>query len=292
MMIDRQLRQIAITTKRLLTSTLLGDYRSIFRGSGLEFDRLAVYVPGDDVRSIDWRASRRMNVGDSLLVRQYTEDRDRTVIFMVDSSASSRYSTTEILRNEMMIQVACVLASIAEKAGDRVGLLLFSDVVELWMPPQRGAAQVIRLQKKLLTHQYRGKGTSIHDAVSFLLKRKIQNALIFILSDWIDDTGSYDKILRVAAKKHDCIALRFLDAAERTFFESGSIELEDPETGIIGMLDFDCYKKISESVQRRIVDQNKVFSGLGLDLADFIIGESYIVPLISLFARRMRSKRN
>ena len=282
--IAKKIRHITITTRRLLSSSLAGDSRSALKGFGFDFDQIREYSPGDDVRFIDWKSSSRMN---KFLVKQYIQERNRTIYLAVDVSSSSFYSSAVELRSEYMAHIASVLALVADFGKDAVGLMLFSDTVELFIPPLAGHRHIHMIMERLLTFKPLGTGTNIAGALTYLTKRKSGKGLVFMLSDFIDD--DFDKALRIASKKHDFVAIRCLDNREKELPDCGFVTVCDSETGQEFELDTrkNKYKNVHSYLKQRIEEQNILFRRCGIDCFSFQIGKPFIKDLITYFRRRM-----
>ncbi|MDP3889147.1 MAG: DUF58 domain-containing protein [bacterium] len=280
--IIRKIRHLEIYTKRLLSGSLVGDSRSARKGTGFEFDQIREYQVGDDVRFIDWKATARAN---QLLVKEYIEERSRVVLLVVDISGSSYFTSSEQLKYEVMAQVASVLALAADYGNDGVGLLLFSDEVELFIPPRRGRLQVHTIMEKLFRHKSQKTGTDLGCALERLAQLKRNDTIVFLISDFI---GSYStKYLPIIAKKYDTVAIRCLDKNEYTFPSVGFITVSDIETGQQVMIDSRNKKALASFLKNRIVDQDRLFKGYGVDVLD-VSGETpFMGNLIRFFARRM-----
>ena len=280
--ISKKIKQLEIYTRRLLNNNLVGDSRSAIKGSGFEFDQIRDYTYGDDIRFIDWHASARMN---KLLVKQYMQERSRTVYIMVDCSSSSMFGSSGLLRNEVVAQVASVLSLVATYAKDRVGLILFAQQVECVIPPDKGMQHVRMIMEKVFNYKASGQTTSIKASLDYLLKVPCRDALVFIISDFIAD--DFERPLRLAGKKHDCIAVRCLDAYEQQMPALGFLMLEDSETGYQYMIDARDEKLMNIQLQERIAEQNKLFKSCGVDRIDINTHQPFIGDLIRFFRHRM-----
>lgn len=281
---SQKIRQIEIYTRRLLSGALVGDNRSAIKGSGFEFDQIREYQLGDDIRFIDWNSSARMN---TLLVKQYVEERNRTVILAVDISHSRLFSSHGVPRSEIIAEIASILALVADYGKDGVGLLLFSDEVELFIPPATGRRQVRMIMEKLFTHVPASKKTSINSALTYLASLSRRDAVVFLISDFIDD--GFETLLRLVSKKYDLIALRCLDAREQQFPDVGFITVEDSETGTTCLLDSRTSgsQLLSGFLHQRIMQQDLLFRRCGIDAMSLTLGKPFIGDLIRFFRRRM-----
>lgn len=283
--IRQQIKKITIYTKRIMQSTLSGDYVSAFKGSGLDFDQLREYQMGDDVRFIDWNCSAKSN---KLMIKQFIEERDRTVILAIDVSASSHYSSNHELRSQTIAQVASALAFIATHNKDKVGALFFSDTVEKWIPPNRGKSHYAQILEALCSLTPKNKKTSIQAALHFLLSLKQRNAILFMLSDWIDEIESYEKLLKVARFKFDFIGVRLLDQCEHELPSFGMLDLQDPETGELVTIDTRAITKTF--LHARQLEQNIFFKKQKIDLLDLIAGKSFVNSMVKFFHQRTRKQ--
>lgn len=283
--IRSKIKHIKIHTKRLSQSTIMGDYTSAFKGSGLEFDQIRDYQFGDDIRRIDWNSSAKNN---KIMVKQFIEERERTIILSLDVSHSSLYSSQQELRQDVIAQIAGTLALVAGNNKDKVGALFFSDRIEKWIAPSRGPTHVGRILEAIFTMNPTGKKTSISGALKFLINLKKRNAIIFTISDWIDTNQTYDQLLKVVSLKYDFIGLRVLDHREQTFPDIGLLEVEDPETGKRYIVDTTKQKTRNLFLQTRLLEQKQLFDRYQIDLLDIVIGQPFISPLISFLHQRIR----
>ena len=289
--VRNKIKRIRIYTKRLMQSTLTGDYLSAFKGSGLEFDQLREYQIGDDVRFIDWNSSAKMN---KIMIKQFIEERDRTIILGIDISNSCNYSSNKELRSETIAHVAAALAFIATNNNDKVGAFFFSDQIEKWIPPSRGNAHYAKILETLFTIKPKSKLTSIEEAIRFLVSLKQRNAIVFMLSDWIDKTDSYSKLLKVARLKYDFIGIRFLDKQEKALPQFGLLDIQDPETNQTITINTNAFgaKKLNLNrfLQSEQYKQKKDFEKQNIDLFDLEVGKPFITQMIQFFHRRIRKQ--
>lgn len=298
-----KIKHIEIYTRRILNNTLSGDSRSAVKGTGFEFDQIREYQLGDDVRYIDWKSSVRMN---TLLTKQYIEERSRTVILAVDCSGSTFFSSQEDLRFDTIARMASVLALVAEYGKDHVGLLMFSDTVELFIPPKRGRMHTRMIMERLFHFaQYQTfssmdiseenkprsrmqTGTDLNVAFEYLARRGITKSLVFMISDFIAERP-FTKYMGIIAKKHDLVAIRCLDAHERNFPSVGFLPVQDSETGEISLLDTRGKQgaRLNALLAERVAEQNHVFKQHGVDVLDVRIDQSFMGELVCFFRRRM-----
>ncbi len=280
----RKIKHIEIYTKRLLKGTLIGDSRSAQKGTGFEFDQIREYQVGDDVRSIDWNASARMN---SLLVKQYIEERSRTIFLVVDVSQSSRFGSTACGKRDIIAQVASVLALVSDFGKDLVGLLLFSDMVEEYVPPGRGAFHVRKIMELLFSYQAKQTKTQISAAFEHLLRLRKKDAVVFIISDFIDEQlATY---LPQMATAYDVVAIRCLDDYEKQLPPVGFVVTQDMETGQIVTLDMrKATANPSLFLKNRLVQQDKLLKKYGIDLLKISHKHDFVGEIIRFFRKRMQ----
>lgn len=280
----RKIREIEIVTRRLLSGSLVGDTRSAQKGVGFEFDQLREYQQGDDVRSIDWRASARMN---KLLFKQYIEERRRTILVAVDVSHSHIFSSTDSVAQDVFAQIASVLALVAEYGKDQIGLLLFSDTVEYYIPPAAGKFHVRKIMETVFTFEPRSKKTNISVALEHMAKLKRKDAILFVLSDFID--SGFDRQLSLASMMYDVIAVRYLDKNEKTLPFVGFLTIEDIETGEINTIDVSekGSSPVNVFLHTRLTEQNELFKKYGVSVIDIEHDRNFISDIIRFFRRRM-----
>lgn len=280
--IRNKIKKVTIYTKRISKNAITGDYLSAFKGTGLEFDQLREYNMGDDIRFIDWNSSAKMN---KMMVKQFVEERDRTIILAIDISASSVFSSNEELRESTISNVATTLAFISTHNKDKVGALFFSDKIEKWIAPKKGRSHFGKIVEHLFSIKATNKKTDISQALSFLISLKKKNSVVFLLSDWIDDTDKYSKLLKVASIKFDLIGMRFLDACEHTIPKFGFLDIQDPETGESITIDT---RKENKYLKNRQEEQEKLFSKNKIDLLDLQVGKPFVNKIIKFLHKRIR----
>lgn len=283
--IRKKIKKIQIHTKRIMQTTITGDYLSAFKGVGLEFDQIRDYMIGDDVRSIDWNSSAKMN---KMMVKQFIQERDRTVILAIDLSASGLYSSQNELRQDLIAQVSAVLAYISAENKDKVGALFFTDRIEKWIPPSRGNIHNGKILETIFTIKPQGRGTDIAQALKFLISIKKRNSIVFMLSDWIDDLNLYSKLLKVTACEYDFIGIRITDPCEKHFPDVGLIDVYDPETGKNFVFDTRDKKALDKLLEMRLLEQKRIFDKYKIDLLDLSVGESFVISLTNFFQMRIR----
>jgi uncharacterized protein (DUF58 family) len=228
----KQVGKIRVITNRLVDDHLSGAYHSVFRGQGIEFDEVREYVAGDDIRTIDWNVTARMG---HPFIKRFSEEREMTVMFLVDISGSQGFGSGERTKSELAAEMTCLLALSAIKNQDNVGLVLFSDRIEKSIPPRKGRTAVMRLVREVLAAEETRRGTDITAALRFLSNVQKRRAVVFIISDFMDT--DYDRELKVISRRHDVICCPVTDPRELRLVNAGLIEVQDPETGDLCLLD-------------------------------------------------------
>ncbi|MBW7995293.1 MAG: DUF58 domain-containing protein [Candidatus Glassbacteria bacterium] len=282
-----KVKQIEIVTRNIVEDVFSGEYHSIFKGLGMEFSEVREYQPGDDVRSIDWNVTARMG---QPFVKKYVEERELTVVFLVDASASGMFGSVERLKNEFAAEICAVLAFSAIKNNDRVGLAIFTDEVEKVVVPKKGRKHVLRVIRELLFYRPLKRGTSIREGMEYMMRLLTRRTVVFVVSDFLDE--GFEKPLRSLARRHDVILMRIADPRELELPPVGMIELEDAETGRREVIDTGsraAREGFSRLVNQRRQAQDSLFKSARVDCIDLTLGSSYIEPLMSFF--RMREKK-
>ncbi len=285
----QKVRRIEITTRRMVTDVLAGEYHSIFKGRGMEFSDVREYMMGDDVRTIDWNVTSRTG---TLHVKKFVEERELTVLLMLDASGSADFGTTSRFKREVAAEIGALLAFSAIKNNDRVGAIVFTDEVEMFIPPRKGRSHVLRVIRDLLYFAPKGKKTNLAAAMEFLNSVTRKRAVVFVLSDFL--TSGFEKPFRVAAKKHDVISIFLSDPRERDIPKAGMVELEDAETGHRMLLDTADRRALAAFTQHadaRVQGQMDALTAMGVDIIDVNTGEPYDRPLQRFFERRARRLR-
>lgn len=280
-----KIKQLEILTRRLLNGSLVGDSRSAIKGSGLEFDQIRDYSFGDDIRFIDWKASARSN---KLLVKQYIEERSRTIFLAVDVSQSSIFGSGENSKHDRIIELASILALVGQHGKDQVGLLLFSDVIEEFIPAGSSLSHVHRILNRMFSFTPKQAKTNISHALQHLLAIKKGDAMVFLISDFIDDM--LDTYLAQAARAYDLIAIRCLDTNEKIMPAVGFITVQDLETGELVELDLRNTRnnEVKTFLTLRVEQQTKLFKRRGVDVIDIAPERhDYIAEVVKFFRRRM-----
>ena len=281
----KKVRKIEIKTRRLSDNVFGGEYHSTFKGRGMTFSEVRQYQFGDDVRSIDWNVTARYN---EPFVKVFEEERELTLMLVVDVSGSEAFGTKTQFKREILTEIAATLAFSALKNNDKVGLLLFSDQVELFIPPKKGRSHILRIIRELLEFKPQSFKTNISNALEFLngvLKKK---AIVFVLSDFMDE--GYSKTLRITAKKHDLTGIRVYDSVETKLPKLGIVPIRDSETGLVQWVNT-FSKRIRKNYENKYFDHVKVYEELfsknGAGHLSCSVEESYVKKLLGYFKARL-----
>lgn len=283
----RKVRQIEIRARGTVNSVLSGAYSSSFRGRGMEFAEVREYVPGDEIRAIDWNVTARQG---HPFVKKFTEERELTVLLVVDASASGDFGSGNEMKGEIMATLSALLAFSAIQNNDRVGLLIFTSTVERFIPPQKGRKHVLRVIRELLYHKPREKGTDVAGAISHANRLLRHRAVVFLVSDFL--APDFEKQLRLLQRRHDAIAIKVGDPRERELPDAGFLELEDPETGEVTLLDTGSRALRTAFAARQRAGEARLrdlFRRTGTDAVNILGGRDYdetIRPLIHYFRKR------
>ena len=282
----RKVRRIQVRTDRLVNDVVVGEYRSVFKGRGMEFDEVREYFPGDDIRTIDWNVTARTGTAH---VKRYVEEREMTAILLVDMSLSGRFGSAEQLKIDLATEISAVLAFSAIKNNDKIGLLLFTDHVEKYVPAKKGKQHVLRVIRELLNFEPKAGGTDVAGALEFLNKVLKRKAVVFLVSDFIDT--NYERDLALTKSRHDLIPVRISDPRETTLPDVGLIELEDAETGERILIDTH-RRRLRDVFASRGRDDQQTLSGLlrsmGMDALEVSTDRPYMKDLLGFFHRRER----
>lgn len=277
--------QIFIRASRRVTDVFCGEYESAFRGRGIEFEEFRDYIPGDDIRLIDWNVTARM---DKPYVKIFREEREQTVFFLVDLSGSHDFGRTRTKR-EVITEIAALLAFATIKSNDKVGLVLFTDQVELFIPPKKGRGHIWHIIASLLTHEPKGRGTNIATALKFFLDMVRRRATCFVMSDFWDH--DFVDPLKIANFRHNVVAIRVLDAIEKYLPSGALVSFADLESAQVLSLDLSAVAHGSRTdTQARETHLNHVMRSAGIDYLDLEIGEDYVDRLIRYFIGREKKR--
>ncbi|MCO4768534.1 MAG: DUF58 domain-containing protein [Deltaproteobacteria bacterium] len=286
-----EVRRIHIHTGHRVTEAMGGEYRSVFKGRGMEFEEVREYVPGDDVRTIDWNVTARMQ---RPFVKEFREERELVVMILVDISASGDFGTKGSTKNEVAARLAATLAFAAVRNNDKVGLLLFSDRIERFVPPKKGRGHVWRVIKEVLDCERRGTGTDLAEALSFLSKVVRRKAVVFLVSDFLAEADDLATPLRLVNRRHDLVVFHISDPRERALPDVGFLALEDAESGASAWIDTS-----SRSVRERYESQAEArmtalatrLRRLNVDLVQLSTDQGVAGPLTRYFRQRERRLR-
>jgi uncharacterized protein (DUF58 family) len=282
----RKIRILQITTRKVVNDVLAGGYTSVFKGRGIEFDEVREYMPGDDIRTIDWNVTARTG---RPYVKRYVEERELTVIFVVDLSASGAFGSVRKLKNEIAAEFCALLSFSAVKNNDKVGLIVFTDRVELYVPPKKGTTHVLRLIRELLNFKPKAAKTDLAGALDYLGKVSKKRAVVFLVSDF--QAEGFEKPMRIVSKRHDLVAVPIVDPREVRLPNVGLIELEDAETGETILVDTSsaAVRKRYERLGRERSEQfRELFASMGVDNIEVATDRDYIPKLVSFFRARER----
>ena len=280
----KKVKRIEIQTRGLVNNFFGGEYHSVFKGRGMTFSEVREYQPGDDIRLIDWNVTARSG---NPFIKVFEEERELTVLLIVDISASGIFVSVSHLKKNIGAEIASVLGFSAIKNNDKVGLILFSNEVVKYVPPKKGKSHVLRVIRELLYTKPTENGTSIKNALEFLMKVSKRRCVVFLLSDFLDK--EYWDSIRIVNRKHDLIGIKIYDPFEVNLPDIGMIKVEDPETGSMFWIDTsyvpDLQKMNNENI-RSLVALEKESAKIGLDFISISTAEDYVDPLMKFFKRR------
>jgi len=282
--IYKKIRQIEIRSRKSVNQLFAGEYRSIFKGQGLEFHEVREYVPGDDIRLIDWNVSARLGYP---YIKKFIEERQQSIILCVDVSASQDFGSQKLNKNEAAAEIAAVLAFSAIKNSDLVGLLMFSDRIEKYIPPKKGRRHVLQVIREILSFERVGKKTDMAQALRYLNRVNKKSAVLFLISDFL--TEGYEKPVRILSKKHDLIPVIIKDRLEKTLPELPVVCFEDPESGElieVDLRDEKLRRDYEEAAAFEIAGLRKFFRSLELDHLELSADGEYIAALNRFFKAR------
>jgi uncharacterized protein (DUF58 family) len=295
----QKVRRIEITTSRLVTDIFAGQYHSVFKGQGIEFDEVREYMAGDDVRTIDWNVTARTG---RVHVKKFVEERELTVMILVDASRSTRFGSRHALKSQIAAEISALLAFAATRNHDKVGLIIFTDGIERFIPPRKGLRHVLRIIREVLYSEPQGRKTDIVQALEYFNKGATRRSIAFLISDFFVTDKAQDecvsgerlkKTLGIVNKKHDLVAISLNDSREFMLPDCGMINLEDAETSQPMSIDSsnealrEKYRKIN---QRRLEKRQQLFRSTGLDYIDISTDTPYTQALVKFFAKR-RARR-
>ena len=285
----KKVRRIEIRTNRLVNESLAGEYHSVFKGRGMEFDEVREYAVGDDIRTIDWNVTSRMG---HPYVKKFVEERELTVMLLVDASASGDFGTVGSTKRDVAAEVCALLAFSAIRNSDRVGLLVFTDREERYVPPRKGRNHVLRVIREVLTFEPVGRRTDLKLALESLSRGIRRRSVAFVVSDFLD--SGFEQALRIANRKHDLIAISLSDPREMELPPVGILELEDAETGrtlLVDTWDRGVRARYAAEARERIEARRRLFRQNKVDSVELTTGLPYDVPLVRFFRDRARRLR-
>lgn len=282
----KKVRRIEIRTNRLVNESLAGEYHSVFKGRGMEFSEVREYQFGDDIRNIDWNVTSRMG---HPYVKKHVEERELTVMLLVDFSASGEFGTRRQFKREIAAEICALLAFSAIKNSDRVGLVAFSDRIEKFLSPRKGKDHVLRVIREVLYFRPEGRATDLGQALQFMYRTVTKRSVVFVISDFLAE--GYEQPLRVAARKHDVIAVTITDPREEDLPPIGLLDLEDAETGervLVDASDRRTRERFRIWAAGRRAAREALFRANAIDNLELFTDRPYDVPLVRFFHKRAR----
>ncbi len=284
----KRVRRVEITTRRLVNDVFSGEYHSVFKGQGMEFDKVREYQPGDEIRSIDWNVTARMGVP---YVKSFMEERELVVMFLLDVSASGRFGSVDKTKIDTAAEICAVLAFSAIQNHDKVGAIVFSDDVEKYIAPDKGRRHVLRVVRDVLFHEPSGHRTDVAQALDYLLRVSKRRAIVFVVSDFL--SPDFSRPLAMAARKHDVVAVWLTDPREERLDDAGMIRVWDQETQVERVIDTGSKRsreRFAQAVERRRAEMTSLMRRNGVDCVRVEAGQDYIVPLSLFFRARQRRR--
>jgi uncharacterized protein (DUF58 family) len=282
----KKIRRIELRTRRLVNSIFAGQYHSVFKGRGMNFEEVREYAPGDEIRSIDWNVTARMNAP---YIKKFTEERELCVMLLVDVSASGMFGSVDLSKRELAAEVASILAFSAINNNDKVGLILFTNEVELFIPPKKGRLHTLRLIREMLYLEPKGRGTDLAGALDYLNRVTNRRSVVFIISDFM--SPDFTKALTVTGKRHDLVAMPVTDPGEGNLPDVGIVTLEDAETG--AQIDVNTSSRavrrgLSELHEERSRSLERLLRSRRIDIVRLSTSEDYLIALRAFFEQRER----
>lgn len=284
----KKIRYIQIYTNKKVNDILAGEYESAFKGRGMEFDEVREYQPGDEVRTIDWNVTARMG---KPYVKRFVEERELTIMFLVDLSASGTFGSTEKTKNTIAAEITALLSFCAVKNNDKIGLVIFTDDVEMFIPPKKGITHVLRIVRELLYFKPEKVDTNISVGLDYLGKVMKKQSVLFLISDFQE--SDFQKSMRIMSKRHDLIAVPIIDPRELSFPDVGLLVLNDAETGEIVTIDTGSlakrgnYKKLSN---KNVDENSKFFASIGVDEIKIETDKDYVQNIVKFFLAREKRR--
>lgn len=288
----RKIRQVEITTNRLVTDVFAGQYHSVFKGQGIEFDEVREYQYGDDIRRIDWNVTARTG---RVQIKKYVEERELTVMLLVDVSRSAQFGTVHSLKSQLAAEISALIAFSAIKNLDRVGLIVFTDTIEKFIPPRKGRRHVLHVIREILSHQPQGRGTDIIKALEYLNRVANRRTITFLISDFLfnQDDQLLQKNLSIINRRHDLIAITLNDPAEQQLKSAAILALEDAEEGSRMRIDASTplvRAQFEQNSKIRLIKRRQLFQAVGCDYIDTSTAEPFNDAFIKFFRKRRQRK--
>jgi uncharacterized protein (DUF58 family) len=282
----KKVRRIEIKTRGITRNLFSGEYHSAFKGRGMSFSEVREYQMGDDIRTIDWNVTARFN---HPYVKVFEEERELTLILLVDVSGSENFGSRKQLKQDMVTELCAVLAFSGLQNNDKIGVIFFTDIIEKFIPPKKGKPHILRIIRELIEFKPKNKKTNISLALKYLTNAIKKRSIAFMISDFMG--GNFTEAMKIASRKHDLIAIRIYDKREKELPKMGLLKTRDPESGNITWLNTS-NKKIrnayGEAINRKEKKINEIFAKTGVDTVSIATDESYMAPLSNLFKRRSR----
>jgi len=280
----KKVKRVELRTRRLVNTVFSGEYHSVFKGQGMAFSEVRAYQPGDEIRTIDWNVTARMG---EPYVKVFDEERELSVMLIVDASGSGDFGTVDQMKGEIAVEICALLAFSAIQNNDRVGLIIFTDDVETYVPPKKGKKHVLRVIRELLFFKPNQRRTNVASALDYLNKLRVRRSVVFLVSDF--KSAPFESALRAAKRKHDVIGISVRDPREESLPDVGIVELEDAETGdevLLDTSDAETRRLFEESYLKEAADRAAMFRAIGVDTIDVTTAEPYVDPLMRFFRSR------
>ncbi|MCF8348517.1 MAG: DUF58 domain-containing protein [Bacteroidales bacterium] len=280
----KKVRKIEIKTRGLSNQIFSGEYHSVFKGRGMAFSEVREYQFGDDIRNIDWNVTARFN---HPFVKIFEEERELTVMLLIDVSGSNNFGTNAQLKQELITEIAAVLSFSAINNNDKVGVIFFSDIIEKFIPPKKGSSHILRIIRELIDFKAQNTGTNISEALRYLSNAIKKKSTAFVISDFMDQ--HFEKALQIANYKHDLIAVRVTDLRETEMPDVGLIRMRDAETGAYQWVDTSSSKTrtaLRQYAKEKSTQLDMAFARAGVDMVRVYTGRDYVKPLMNLFKKR------
>ncbi|HEX5131014.1 MAG TPA: DUF58 domain-containing protein [Candidatus Krumholzibacteria bacterium] len=284
----KRVRRVEITTRRMVNDVFSGEYHSVFKGQGMEFDEVREYQPGDDIRTIDWNVTARMGTP---YIKRFMEERELVVMFLLDVSASGRFGSADQTKIDTAAEICAVLSFSAIQNNDKVGAVVFTDEIEEFIPPDKGRRHVLHLIREVLFYQPRGHRTDLAAALEYLMRVSKRRAIVFVVSDFL--SADFSRPLAMAARKHDVVAVWLTDPREEQLAAGGLIRMWDQETQVERVIDASSARareRFAQHARKREESLQSLFRRNGVDCVRVEAGQDYIVPLSRFFKSRAKRR--